>query len=440
MQKLFKIVIVLAIVFALLIFIIIILNTKFWVQGPNGGISPTKKVKLTYWGTRIPEEVMQQLISEYESVNPNVEIQYLKKSFSTNNEYRNYISDSLRSGKAPDIIRIHASWVPYLNSRMSTSSDIMSETEFKDTFYNVIKPYCFTDKDKVRCLPINYDGLVLVYNKGMFADAGLSTPVTWEDVRDAAKRLTIRDKSGNVVRGGVSLGTTNNVQNSVDIISLMLAQSEIKVPDTLDSERALQALSYYTNFATIDKVWDQNMPESIVAFATEKSAMALVRSTQLEEILRLNPTINIGVTKAPQLPKVGGQTTNIYISSPWVEMVNNGVSKDNQRAAWDFLQWMTYPEQQVKLYNLVADVSPLGEIYANKKANDQLENSPLLGAFVLTADQAFITPFVSDSGNDNLNRSLINLLKLVAKETGSPKYDKVKEFKDLIQTDIQKGF
>ncbi len=439
MQKLFKIVIVLAIIFVLLVAFISIIKTKFWIVRPDGGVTTSKTVSLEYWGTSIPEEVMNKLISEYEQSNPNVKIKYYKKSFSSNNEYRNYVSDALRTGKAPDILRIHASWVPYLNSRMATTGDLMNEQEFKETYYSVIKPYCFTQENKVRCIPINYDGLVLVYNKGMFAEAGIQAPVTWEDVRDAAKRLTVKDERGNILVGGASLGTTNNVTNAVDIISLMLSQSEVKIPENLDSEAAIRAFSYYKNFASIDKVWDQNMPESVVAFATEKSAMALVKSYQLAEILKLNPTINIGVTKAPQLPKVGGTTTSKYISSTWVEMVNAGASKNSQRVAWEFLHWLSYPEQQIKLYNYVSAQSTLGEVYANKAARDQLVNSPLLGAFASTADQAFVSSFVSDSGNDDLNQGLIDLYNMVT-ERVSPRYDEVKIKKDAITQNIQKGF
>lgn len=439
MQKLFKIVIVLAIIFIAMITFVTIINTKFWIQRPDGGVTTSKNISLEYWGTSIPEEVMNKLINEYEQNNPNVKIKYYKKSFSSNNEYRNYVSDSLRTGKAPDILRIHASWVPYLNSRMASTGDLMNEQEFKETFYSVIKPYCFSQENKVRCIPINYDGLVLVYNKGMFADAGLPAPVTWEDVRDAAKRLTVKDEKGKIVIGGAALGTTNNVVNSVDIISLMLSQSEVKVPDNLDSDAALRAFAYYNNFASIDKVWDQNMPESVVAFATEKSAMALVKSYQLSEILKLNPTINIGVTKAPQLPKVGGTTTSKYISSPWVEMVNAGSSKDKQRVSWEFLNWLSLPDQQIKLYNYVAEVNPFGEVYANKKAKDQLVNSPLLGAYALTADQAFVSSFTSDSGNQDLNDGLINLFNIV-NERVTPRYEEVKKAKDTITQELQKGF
>ncbi|HEY0826903.1 MAG TPA: ABC transporter substrate-binding protein [Bacilli bacterium] len=45
-------------------------------------------------------------------------------------------------------------------------------------------------KGKIYALPLDYNTLILFYNKKMLQEAGVSVPTTWDELKDAAKKLT----------------------------------------------------------------------------------------------------------------------------------------------------------------------------------------------------------------------------------------------------------
>lgn len=50
-------------------------------------------------------------------------------------------------------------------------------------------------------LPFNCNSTALIYNKTMFAEAGVTVPDSWEEFRETAKRLTTKDHSGFLMCG-----------------------------------------------------------------------------------------------------------------------------------------------------------------------------------------------------------------------------------------------
>lgn len=366
-------------------------------SGENTPVSNTSDITLEYWGLHIPQQVMAVLIDDYKKIRPSIKIRYTQKRFSDLHRYKKTLLNQLEGGTGPDIFRAHSTWIPEYFTELSGINP-MSKATFNDTFYSVAVSEC-VGTEKVYCIPIMYDGLALIYNKDMFDEEGLSTPVTWDDVRDSALILARRDKS-NLTRGGIALGTPYNVTNSTDILALMMAQSDVKIPDDLDSEAAQSAIRFYTDFATRYKVWDASMPNSLIAFATEDLAMVFATSAQLLDILELNPTMNLGVLTVPQVPTLSGQTTKDSWATFWVETVSADAKDQSQLAAWQFLQWLSQPEQQIKLFNEFSSYRRYGEIYGNKELGVSLKNFSQLGSFIIQAPNA-TTSVITDSAGNN---------------------------------------
>src|SRR3989344_8224493 len=75
-------------------------------------------IELTYWGLWEPTSVMQPLIDEYQTTNPNVKITYI---FQSPREYRERLQNALSQAKGPDIFRIHNSWIPMFKSQLAAT-------------------------------------------------------------------------------------------------------------------------------------------------------------------------------------------------------------------------------------------------------------------------------------------------------------------------------
>lgn len=326
-----------------------------------GGSKVTSKpVTLNVWGLWEGPEVMNTLIQKYRETHPNVTINYDDRSVVRPSQYKETVIGRLLQGGAPDILLVHNSWVADLKNNLSPMpSEIADVQKFSQTFYPVVTQSAVVD-GKIYAIPAHYDGLVLVYNKKHFSEIDQSTPPTaWEEFRRLALSLTIKTEGGEFVRSGAAMGTADNIDFFSDILSLMFAQAGVTVPQDLDSKAAQDALSYYTNFVNVDKVWANNLPEATKAFVQGKVSMIFVPTWNLLDIIKTDPTMDIGVAPVPQAVPANP----ISWASFWMYAVPK--SSQNIDAAWDFINFLGQDEQELMLFNESAKFRAYGAPFSS---------------------------------------------------------------------------
>src|SRR3989344_4631685 len=345
------------IIIVLLLIIGIILGTVVLLKRllPQGSVA--KKTTIVYWGLWEPESVMQPIIDKYQKSHPAITIQYVRQS---PQDYRDRLNSSLTQENRPDIFRFHNTWVPMLRDDLSpVPPGVFDADLYKNTFYPVVQSDMVLD-GKIMGVPLEYDGLALYYNVDLFQKNGLQPPQNWNDLVDYASKLTQKDDLGRITTSGIAIGTASNVDHWQDILALMMLQAGVDLRNPI-GEEAENALTFYTNFVTIGRVWDMSLPNSTTMFIQGKLAMYLGPSWRVfdfEEAKRSqNPNLNYGIMPVPQLPE-----TNVTWASYWVE----GVSKNsrNQEAAWDFLKYLSGPEVLQTLFQSESQIRKFGEPYS----------------------------------------------------------------------------
>lgn len=356
--------------------------------------SATKSVQLTYWGLWEPAEVMQPLIAAYERQNPGVKITYVQQKSA---QYRQRLQAALRDGSGPDIFRYHNTWMPMLRGDLAPAPRTIVTAEDVQAAYYPLVAHDVVVNREVLGVPLMYDGLALLYNRDMLEAANELPPSDWESVRSLASRLAVRT-GDRLERGGIALGTTGNVDHFSDILGLLLLQGAAN-PANPTTENAQQALEFYTIFSRSDKVWDETMPNSVTAFATEKVAMILAPSWRIHDIQKLNPNVRIGVAEVPQL---GGET--VTWGTYWVE----GVGKNSKQSveAWKFVEWLSQPEQLRTLSTQARVYRGFGELYPRADMASELASDPLLAPYLsdaLHAQSWYLASMTHDEGiNDQM--------------------------------------
>jgi len=379
--------------------------------GGGNDTSKPEEITLNYWGLWEPSNILEEVFAEFQSQHPGVTVQYTQHSSA---DYRERLQNELDAGNGPDLFRYHNTWVPMLfKYTASMPTDVMSEAEYSSTFYPVATKWLKT-RNGIIGIPLMYEGLGLYYNKKIMDAAGITPPKTWDELRRVAKQLTVTTNE-QIQRGGVALGTTANVEHWPDIVGLMMLQNSAD-PAKPNNKNGQDAIQFYTIFGSVDKVWDETLPSSTYAFATEKVVMMIAPSWRAHDVKSINPNLEFAIAPAPQLPE-----TDISWASFWAEGVNTKAEKKKQELAWELLKFLSSKESLRKFYADASEVRLFGEPFSRVDMADQLQGDSYVGALIGQAPKSqswYLSSFTHDNGiNDNIIKYYQDAVNQVAAGT-----------------------
>lgn len=359
-------------------------------------------VNLKFWGLWESTTSINQIISDYKKIKPNVNIVYEKRS---KEKYRETLQSHISQDKGPDVFIFHNTWTPMLKNELSPAPEnIITPKEFVDNYYQVAYFDLKNSQNNILGLPQGIDGLGLYINEDIFKNAGVETnfPVTWQNVARNATRLTVKDDSGNIKTAGIALGTASNVDHFSDILALMILQNGGDPKSPIDKQSS-DALNYFLNFSKgQNKVWDETLPSSTIAFAGGNLAMYLAPSWRAIEIKNANPLLKFKVLPVPQLE--GGKVA-------WASYWANGVSLKSQytKEAWEFVKYLSEEQTLTKLYS-EASKSPgrfFGQPFPRVSMGSKIVSDPIVGAYINDAPFMRSAPMASLTFDNGLNDQII---------------------------------
>jgi len=378
--------------------------------------SETEAIVLNYWGLWEDQSVINSIISDFESKNPGIKVNYKRGQ---RIDYRTRLLGKLaKTGTGTedvDIFRFHNTWVPMMKDYLEpvpseTTTAIGLDNDFLDVYKSDLKL-----NGKWISVPIMYDGLALFYNKDLLDKTGLPVPDDWWELRDSAIKLTQKDKEGNILVAGAALGLANaNVDHWSDVVGLMMKQNNInlaKISSTNMDENLGDVLKFYASFAkSTTNVWNASLPNSTQLFASGKLAFYFAPSWRVFDIQNLNKGLNYGITTVPQLPTLGltsvddTQLTDNHWASYWTEGVNN---KSKYKAeAWKFLQYLSSTEALEKMYAAESQLRSFGEIYPRKSMSEKLKSNEKVWPFLSVANKASSWYLASETGDEGVNTEM----------------------------------
>lgn len=344
----------------LIFFVIVILGVVFLSGGGGNAPGNNEPIELVWWKTFDGQENMQEITQAYSQLYKNVKITYVKKDPTT---YEQELVNAIASGNGPDILTIHNDWLPKHGDKLAPMPvTLMNEKIYRETFLDVAAEDFIKD-NRIYAVPMSVDALALYYNKDILNSVGITEPPkTWEEVKTAVQKITRQETNGDFIRSGIAMGTSANVNRSVDILSLLMLQNGTQFygPNqdvTLDTsydvsgERvnpAANALDFYTQFANPGKktyTWNSKSNNSIDAFSQSKVGMMISYSYMREIILDKAPNLNLGIAPVPQVDNTG---LKVNFANYWGEAVSN--RSKNPDAAWNFLNFLTQKDNLLKYY------------------------------------------------------------------------------------------
>jgi ABC-type glycerol-3-phosphate transport system substrate-binding protein len=420
-----KFIIPLAIVFVLAILGFVIYN--FLIPTLKG--KSTTVVTLNYWGLWEDRSIVDGVIADFEAKNPNIKINYKTQQ---KNDYRSRLSGRLvkdaSEQEVPDIFRIHSSWLPMFTGLIASVPDasvkaIGLDTDFYTVFKNDLKI-----GNKYYAVPLMYDGLSLFYNQDLLEKAQATLPKSWWDLQTVANKITVRDDQGRLKVGGVAMGITDNVDHWNDIVGILLKQNgaDLLLDNTENNDKIRDVITYYTNFKTQYKTWDESMPPSTQAFAEGKLAFYFAPSWRVFNIEEMNPNLKFAITTIPQLATLQdgagnsatstANLTNIHWATYWAEAVNS--NSKHQKEAWKFIEFLSTKESMEKLFTSASQTRSFGEIYPRISLASKLSSNLKIKPFLSVANDAesgYLSSRTWDTGlNSELSKYFSDIINNVA--------------------------
>jgi multiple sugar transport system substrate-binding protein len=326
----------------------------------GGGTSSNGDVTLQMWDaqTTSAHQIMVTLANEYHALHPKVTIQVSTGGTSTG-DLLPKVTAALASGTAPDIAYIYGSYAANIAASGKTvnlASQIHQPGFNWNDFYPASQQ-TVSPGGKVIGFPALIDNLSVIYNKKLFAQAGVPDPSpnwTWNEFRAVAKKMTNPAKhiyGVNYPIGGDLLDTSWRFFPGLWQRGGQILSSDGKQA-LFNSAAGVANLTLWQQMATVD--------HSVFLDPTANNAQPLFTSGHLAmfvsgpwEVPILNQS-HVDWADV-QLPAV--TTNHQTVSGPdnWV-IFNNGSTHVN--AAIEYMKWLTAPPQELK-WDLVSGSLPI---------------------------------------------------------------------------------
>jgi multiple sugar transport system substrate-binding protein len=267
--------------------------------------------QLTVWfpGTDPAESalVKNSLVPEFEkSTGAKVDVTYVDYA-----NLSNKLAAAFAAGTAPDVFGHGPAAVADLvtNDRLEplqAQVDAMSQTD-KDDLAAALPGGQVDGKQYL--MPLQMQGWVLAYNKDDFKSVGLdpeNPPSTWEQLRDAAKKLTVRDASGKITRSGLLLATDpigreQSFATLIESAGGSLIDTKAKTA-SFNSPQGQKALDYYVSLFNGPDAVASGLGTSFSAnppaqqpLVLGKASITLLAANAVQKIVKAYPDKHLGI-------------------------------------------------------------------------------------------------------------------------------------------------
>ena len=199
-------------------------------------------------------------------------------------------------------------------------------------------------------IPFQRSTIILYFNKEAFERAGLdpnAPPKTWAELERDAQQLTLRDASGDVTRWGVGIPTTGFTYWLFQGFAAEAGARRLANDDGTEvffnTPPTHRALNFWLRLQDM-KVEPGNVTDwgtLPTQFVAGKFAM-IYHSTGSLTFVRKNAGFPFGTAFMPADKQYGTPTGggNLYIFK--------NIPTERKTAAWEFIQWMTAPQQAAR--------------------------------------------------------------------------------------------
>lgn len=327
-----------------------------------------QKVVIQFWhsmgGTL--GEATQELVNRFNAAQDKVEVK--AQYAGTYDDGINKLLAALRSKNPPHLVQVYDIGTQILvDSQGAIPIQDFIQRDRIDLNRFIRQPLnYYTVGGRLQSMPFNSSTPLVYFNLNALQEAGIKPKQEWtfEELADAARKLTKRDASGKVVRHGIALADYGWFLEQISYNNGFYYcnnENGRKAPATEVNLDNPAVEKYFNWFLSLYKEGvllyvGRRTADSQSAFATGKAAITFDSTAVLAGITRtVGGKFRIYTGYFPYFQEFGRTGVSIGGASLWLM---KGPSPAEVEAAWSFVKWLVQPEQQA-LWHLKTGYFPL---------------------------------------------------------------------------------
>lgn len=324
-----------------------------------GVVLPALAQELSFWSWRNEDRaVYEDLISKFEAANPGITVTF------TAHEAQNYntiLSTALAAGEGPDVmmVRAHGAFETVAAGGYLMPLDATTVPGLDKLPAPALAAETLRADGKVYAVPFASQTMLVIYNKKLFDQFGLSEPKTWAELEQVAQTL----KDNNIFP--FANGTATAWQNETIVTALgasiigqdFYADLKAGKADFTDP-RYVEALAAVKDVATKyfpDGFIGIDYPSAQQLFTSGMAGMFAGGSFELANFKSQNPDLELGVFPAPVKDAGDTPLVGLYFDGGYA----GNAKTEHPEAVQKFLSFLASPEFGQEFANRLANISPI---------------------------------------------------------------------------------
>lgn len=305
---------------------------------------------------------IEELTQEYVAANEGVNIEAIYAG-----SYQDTVAKALtaaRGGNAPQLsVILSVDMYTLFDEDLIHAFDEFATTDEDKAWLKSFYPAFMENSQidgKTYGIPFQRSTPVLYWNKEAFMAAGLDpehAPATWAEMVEMGKALTVKDASGNVSQWGVripSSGFPYWLFQGLTTENDVILATDGGTKTNFDDPKVVEALEYLVDLSKTHEVMAPGIIEwgaTPKAFFEGQTAMMWTSTGNLTNV-RKNAPFDFGVAMLPANKRRGAPTGggNFYLFK--------GSDEAQTKEAFEFIKWITQPEQAAKWSIATGYVAP----------------------------------------------------------------------------------
>jgi multiple sugar transport system substrate-binding protein len=215
--------------------------------------SPPVTITWSFWGDSWEVQTNERIVRTFEREHPNIKVQLEHHPW---NEYFDWLRGEWQAGRSPDLMFLN--YIPSYVAlgELEPIDSFVARDKFDLTDFYPALLDSFRASGALYGLPRDNDTKVIYYNKTHLAEAGIPEPATgwtWQDLRNAALKLTRHDGAGPRYGFGFEPDFWWMVwlwQHGGEVLDNAFRPTDVR----LDSPQGITALQFLQDLIYLDRV------------------------------------------------------------------------------------------------------------------------------------------------------------------------------------------